>query len=82
MWLVPLFAHTRGHCGVAVQTEAGWLFHVGDAAALGVDASAPACLVRMVLGPHEPRLREFKATHPDVRVTTGHMLLDFFQRAR
>ncbi len=34
--LVPLFGHTRGHCGVAVQTTdtrsaAGWLFHAGDA---------------------------------------------------
>ena len=34
--LVPLFGHTRGHCGVAVQTTdtrsaATWLFHAGDA---------------------------------------------------
>jgi glyoxylase-like metal-dependent hydrolase (beta-lactamase superfamily II) len=79
MWLVPLFGHTRGHCGVAVQTEAGWLFHVGDAAALGLEVSAPAWFVGMVLGPHEPRLRQFKAAHPNIRMTTGHMLLDFFQ---
>jgi glyoxylase-like metal-dependent hydrolase (beta-lactamase superfamily II) len=29
--LVPLFGHTRGHCGVAVKTDAGWLLHAGDA---------------------------------------------------
>lgn len=29
--LVPLFGHTRGHCGVAVQQEDRWLLHVGDA---------------------------------------------------
>lgn len=29
--LVPLIGHTRGHCGVAVQTEAGWILHAGDA---------------------------------------------------
>jgi glyoxylase-like metal-dependent hydrolase (beta-lactamase superfamily II) len=29
--LVPLFGHSRGHCGVAVQTEGGWLLHAGDA---------------------------------------------------
>jgi glyoxylase-like metal-dependent hydrolase (beta-lactamase superfamily II) len=29
--LVPLVGHTWGHCGVAVQTQAGWLFHAGDA---------------------------------------------------
>jgi glyoxylase-like metal-dependent hydrolase (beta-lactamase superfamily II) len=29
--LVPLIGHTRGHCGVAVQTPEGWLLHAGDA---------------------------------------------------
>lgn len=29
--LVPLFGHTRGHCGVAVQQGDRWLLHVGDA---------------------------------------------------
>jgi glyoxylase-like metal-dependent hydrolase (beta-lactamase superfamily II) len=29
--LVPLVGHTRGHTGVAVREEAGWLLHCGDA---------------------------------------------------
>jgi len=29
--LVPLRGHTLGHAGVAVQGEAGWLLHAGDA---------------------------------------------------
>jgi len=29
--LVPLAGHSRGHCGVAVQTPSGWLLHCGDA---------------------------------------------------
>jgi glyoxylase-like metal-dependent hydrolase (beta-lactamase superfamily II) len=29
--LIPLTGHTRGHCGVAVRTERGWLLHAGDA---------------------------------------------------
>lgn len=78
MWLVPLFGHTRGHCGVAVRTESGWLFHVGDAAPMGLAEYAPRRLVRFVLGPHAPRLREFSAAHPEIRMTTGHMWLDFF----
>jgi glyoxylase-like metal-dependent hydrolase (beta-lactamase superfamily II) len=28
--LVPLAGHTRGHCGVAVDTGDGWLLHAGD----------------------------------------------------
>jgi glyoxylase-like metal-dependent hydrolase (beta-lactamase superfamily II) len=29
--LIPLHGHTRGHCGVAIKTSKGWLFHCGDA---------------------------------------------------
>jgi len=29
--LVPLIGHTRGHAGVAVRGERGWLLHCGDA---------------------------------------------------
>jgi glyoxylase-like metal-dependent hydrolase (beta-lactamase superfamily II) len=29
--LVPLLGHTRGHCGVAAKTSAGWQLHAGDA---------------------------------------------------
>lgn len=29
--LIPLFGHTRGHCGVAVRDAGRWLLHVGDA---------------------------------------------------
>jgi glyoxylase-like metal-dependent hydrolase (beta-lactamase superfamily II) len=29
--LIPLHGHTRGHCGVAVQTADRWLLHCGDA---------------------------------------------------
>ncbi len=79
MFLVPLFGHTRGHCGVAVQTASGWLFHVGDAAPIDFSEQVPAWLVRFVLGSHTPELLAFKAAHPDIRMTTGHMWLDFFE---
>lgn len=29
--LIPLFGHTRGHCGVAISQGDRWLLHVGDA---------------------------------------------------
>jgi glyoxylase-like metal-dependent hydrolase (beta-lactamase superfamily II) len=79
MWLVRLSGHTRGHCGVAVRTEPGWLFHAGDAAPMDLDDYAPEWLVRAVLGPHAPRLRAFRIAHPEVRITTGHMWLDWFE---
>ena len=79
MWLVPLFGHSRGHCGVAIRTESGWLFHVADAAPIEFTADASGLLVRLVLGSHTPRLRAFKEAHPEIRMTTGHMWLDFFE---
>ena len=29
--LIPLHGHTRGHCGVSIETSQGGLFHCGDA---------------------------------------------------
>lgn len=37
--LVPLFGHTLGHCGVAVQDGNRWLLYVGDAYYLRVELS-------------------------------------------
>jgi glyoxylase-like metal-dependent hydrolase (beta-lactamase superfamily II) len=76
MWLLPLFGHTRGHCGVAIEDGDRWLFHTGDAASFAADA--PEWTVKLVLGPHQSRLRAFEKAHPEVCMTMGHMRLDFF----
>jgi glyoxylase-like metal-dependent hydrolase (beta-lactamase superfamily II) len=78
MFLIPLFGHSRGHCGVAVRRDDGWLFHVADAAPIDFDESLPQPLVGFVLGPHTPRLRGFRSAHPEIVMTTGHMWLDYF----
>ena len=80
MWLIPLFGHSPGHCGIAIRTPQGWHFHVGDAAPIGLAQYAPELLASCVLGPHAPRLRQFRASHPEIEMTTGHMWLDFFDR--
>ena len=44
--LVPLYGHTRGHCGVAVDGGDGWLLHAGDAYFFhGEVAATPRCPV-------------------------------------
>lgn len=94
MLLVPLPGHTRGHCGVAIATPQGWLFHCGDAASpfhravdphqLG-DAcqslnSLPDWIPRRLIGPHVPRLRALIRDHGDlVTVISGH---DIYSLAR
>lgn len=80
MWLVPLFGHTRGLCGVVIRTGQGWLFHVSDAGSVNRADDVPPWLERFVLGPHGPRLREFEAAHPEVMITSGHMPPEFFEQ--
>ena len=79
MWLLPLPGHTRGQCGVAIKTAAGWLFQTSDAAAL-FNEEAPDWLIRLALGPHQPRICQFAVDHPEIRVVDGHMWLDWFER--
>lgn len=31
IFLIPLFGHTAGHCGVAIQTDDKWIFYIADA---------------------------------------------------
>ena len=76
MYLLPLFGHSAGHCGVVVKNDDTWHFHVGDAASFADDA--PDWLVRFVLGPHQPRLKAFARAHPEICMTMGHMDLKFF----
>ena len=73
VWLVPLPGHTAGHCGVAMKSGDGWLFHCGDAASpfhAPADPNRPADkplsgIVRALIGPHAPRLRQFAQAHRD-----------------
>jgi len=90
--LIPLPGHTRGHCGVAVATENGWLLQYGDAAAPyhpeadihGLDQSKhtaavlPGWFVRRLLGPNVPKLRELVRRYGnEVEVITAHDIYSF-----
>jgi glyoxylase-like metal-dependent hydrolase (beta-lactamase superfamily II) len=79
MYFIPLFGHSRGHCGVAIKTAGGWFFHVGDAGAVYNDET-PAWLIKLVLGPHDQRLRAFMKAHPEVLLTNSHMYPEFFSQ--
>jgi len=79
MWLVPLHGHTRGHCGVAVKQEYGWFFNAADAGAV-YNNETPAWLIKLVLGPHDERLRRFMRDHPEVRLVNSHMAPEWFEQ--
>jgi glyoxylase-like metal-dependent hydrolase (beta-lactamase superfamily II) len=90
--LVPLPGHTHGHCGVAIATESGWLFHCGDAASPFhretdphglADATHPLNMlpvrfVRWIIGPQVPRLRQLLQEHGDtVELISSHDIYSF-----
>ncbi len=84
--LVPLFGHTKGHCGIAVDTGAQWMLHAGDAffdprevhgpvrqCALGVGLfQAFMQMDRASRLANQARLRQLTATHPEVAVFSAH----------
>lgn len=79
--LVPLPGHTRGHCGVALRLQDGWLFHCGDAYTYhgDVDPQNPRkppyyrafrpyfgmTSAFRAIGRHSPRLRDLLRAHGD-----------------
>lgn len=84
--LVPLLGHSRGHTGVAVKTDAGWLLHCGDAYFNhGEVATPPSCppvlrFFQNLTGSdgkarkaNQERLRELARTHGDeVKLFCAH----------
>lgn len=90
--LVPLPGHTRGHCGVVIATEQGWLFQCGDAASPFHPASdlheldtskhatdvIPGWFVLRLLGTHVPRIRALLRNHGDeIEAVSAHDLYSF-----
>ena len=62
--LVPLFGHTLGHCGVAIEHGGGWLLHAGDSYYRRVEVDFPehpvASVVRNFAVDNEARLRSLE----------------------
>lgn len=73
MYLIPLFGHTSGHCGVAIQDGLGWIFQAADSIPTNAEFNlTPGWLNRLVIGKHVDRIKAFAQTHPEVRVLAGH----------
>jgi glyoxylase-like metal-dependent hydrolase (beta-lactamase superfamily II) len=82
--LVPLEGHTRGHAGVAVKTDVGWLLHCGDAyfhsqEVRGGKAPATLEIFQRTMAfddalrrRNRRRLRELARTNDGVRVFCAH----------
>uniref|UniRef100_UPI0025B850B8 MBL fold metallo-hydrolase n=1 Tax=Chryseobacterium sp. TaxID=1871047 RepID=UPI0025B850B8 len=82
IYLVPLFGHTLGHCGVALKADKKWLFYVADAYYLKselTDFNHPVNeLARVRADDNDLRiatldkLRRFVNNHPEVDIWSYH----------
>jgi glyoxylase-like metal-dependent hydrolase (beta-lactamase superfamily II) len=90
--IVPLVGHTRGHAGIAVRSDAGWLLHAGDAYFFHgeMDIERPRCtpglagFQRLVAidddarRRNQARLRELVKDHGnEVKVLSAHCPVEF-----
>lgn len=82
IYLIPLFGHTLGHCGVAIQQKDGWILHVGDTYYLQVELSTDehpvSQLAAMRADNNELRIkslqqvRQLAAAHPEIALFNYH----------
>lgn len=84
--MIPLFGHTHGHCGIAVNTSDGWLLHAGDAYFDAREVKLPqrhcapgvALFQTMVTTEragrryNQDRLRSLHADHPEIDIFCAH----------
>jgi len=83
IYLIPLFGHTSGMCGVAIKDGTGWLFQAADAIPLNAEFDiAPEWVSRLILGLHPKRIKAFAAAHPEVRLLAGHTWRSEFNEDR
>ena len=87
IFLVPLFGHTLGHCGIAIKTNNKWLFYVGDAYYLRgelEDSNHPINeLAKISADNNELRIetlnkiRKLTNDHPEIEVFGYHDVEEF-----
>jgi glyoxylase-like metal-dependent hydrolase (beta-lactamase superfamily II) len=91
--LVPLFGHTHGHCGVVVDTGAGWLLDAGDAYFDAREVKAPQrycgpgpALFQMMVTTertarrhNQDRLRALHTDHPELDMFCGHNPFEYLE---
>jgi glyoxylase-like metal-dependent hydrolase (beta-lactamase superfamily II) len=89
IYLIPLFGHTLGHCGVALQVDGQWLFYVADAYYMKVELSGQQHpvqeLAQIRADNNEWRLqsleqiRKLTIEHPEIALYSYHDIDEFRQ---
>lgn len=72
--LIPLFGHTAGHCGVAIQQSDRWMLHAGDAYYLRAeltDGNHPVSAIATARADNDNQRRQSLVAHLR-RLATDH----------
>lgn len=87
IYLIPLFGHTLGHCGVALKKDHQWVFYIGDAYYMKVelyDNEHPVnYLAEMRADDNEARIktldkiRRLFEEHPEIEIFGYHDIEEF-----
>jgi glyoxylase-like metal-dependent hydrolase (beta-lactamase superfamily II) len=87
IYLIPLFGHTLGHCGVALKIDNKWLFYIADAYYMRVeltDSTHPVNeLAKMRADDNDLRIetlnkiRKLVNEHPEIQVFGYHDIEEF-----
>lgn len=87
MYLIPLFGHTLGHCGVALRQGSKWLFYIGDAYYLRAEltnSNHPINQLATIRADNNQlrnetlnKIRELIAEHPDIEVFGYHDVKEY-----
>ena len=87
IYLIPLFGHTLGHCGVALKTDNNWLFYIADAYYMKVELTNEKHpvndLAKMRADDNNLRLttlgkiRKLAIDHPEIEIFGYHDIEEF-----
>ncbi|AZA83248.1 MBL fold hydrolase [Chryseobacterium lactis] len=87
--LIPLFGHTLGHCGIAIQWEGKWILYVGDAYYLRAeleDSQHPAGELAAARADDNTKrlesmekIKKFINDHPEIEVFGYHDREEFLR---
>ncbi|MES2381102.1 MAG: MBL fold metallo-hydrolase [Bacteroidota bacterium] len=87
IFLIPLFGHTLGHCGVAIKWSNKWLFYIADAYYMNVeltDSNHPVNELAKIRADNNnlrlatlDKIRKLVNEHPEIEVWGYHDIEEF-----
>jgi len=87
IFLVPLFGHTWGHCGVAINVNSNWIFYIGDAYYMRVEldnSNHPVNELAKMRADNDnwrtstvEKIRKLICDHPEIEVFSYHDIEEF-----